>query len=196
MSVCTIHLIRHAEHGLLGRTLAGRTPGVGLSDTGRAQAAALASHYRDLPIRAVLASPLQRAQETADPIARALTIPVVVTPALDEVDFGRWAGMEFDGLAKAPGWSAWNATRSLAPTPGGELMVSAQARAVTALMQLRLQGGCVVAVSHSDVIKAVLAYILGMPLDLLHRLDIVPAGRSIIVLGEDFARVEGVNLPV
>ena len=51
------------------------------------------------------------------------------------------------------------------------------------------------AVSHSDVIKAVLAYVLGMPLDLLHRLEIAPASRSIVTIGGDFARVEAVNLP-
>ena len=50
------------------------------------------------------------------------------------------------------------------------------------------------AVSHSDVIKAVLAFALGMPLDLLNRLEVSPGSRSVLVLGGDFARVEAVNL--
>ncbi len=75
-------------------------------------------------------------------------------------------------------------------------MLAVQARAVATLEQVRAVHGAVVAVSHSDVIKAVLAYALGMPLDLLHRLEVAPASRSVLVLGDDFARVEAVNLPL
>ena len=195
MSVCTIHLIRHAEHGLLGHALAGRQPGVALSDTGRRQAAALAEHYAGQPVRQILTSPVQRAKETAQPIASGLGLVPAIEPAIEEIDFGRWTGAPFAALAGEPDWSAWNSARSLAPTPGGEGMLAAQARAVSALMRQREWGGTVIAVSHSDVIKAVLAYMLGMPLDLLHRLEVAPASRSILVLGDDFARVDAVNLP-
>jgi broad specificity phosphatase PhoE len=193
--VCTIHLLRHAEHGLLGHSLAGRTAGVPLSSTGVAQSQALARHYTGQDIRAVLTSPVQRAQDTAQPIASALGLVPLIESGLEEIDFGAWSGAEFAALAAQPGWAAWNTARSLAPTPGGETMLMAQARAVSALMRQRDLGATVIAVSHSDVIKAVLAYILGMPLDLLHRLEIAPASRSIVVIGDDFARVEAVNLP-
>ena len=195
MGVCTIHLIRHAEHGLLGHTLAGRQPGVALSDAGRAQADALAERYAGQAISSILVSPVQRARETAAPIAAVLGLEPLVDPGIEEIDFGEWTGAPFTSLAGAPGWSAWNSARSLAPTPGGEFMLAAQARAVSALLRQREWGGSVIAVSHSDVIKAVLAFMLGMPLDLLHRLEIAPASRSILVLGDDFARVEAVNLP-
>ncbi len=195
MGVCTIHLIRHAEHGLLGHVLAGRQPDVPLSDAGRGQASALAARYTGQAVRAILTSPVQRAQETAGVIAAALGLVPIVDPSIEEIDFGRWTGAAFAALDGEPGWAAWNSARSLAPTPGGEGMLAAQARAVTALMQERELGGTVLAVSHSDVIKAVLAYVLGMPLDLLHRLEVAPASRSILVLGDDFARVDAVNLP-
>ncbi len=195
MPAVTLHLVRHAEHGLLGHVLAGRMPDVPLSPAGQRQAAALAARFAGSGARAVLASPVQRAGETAAPIAAALGLRTITEPGLDEVDFGAWAGRRFEALADAPGWTAWNAARGIAPTPGGEAMLAVQARAVAALAAQRAEGGSVVAVSHSDVIKAVLAYALGMPLDLLHRLGIAPASRSVLVLGEDFARVEAVNLP-
>ncbi len=195
MAVCTIHLVRHGDHAALGHVLAGRTAGFGLSQAGSAQAAAVARTLARSGARAVLSSPVQRARETADPIAAALRLPVQVEAGLEEIDFGAWAGRRFDALAAAPGWQAWNAARALAATPGGETMLAAQARAVAALMRWRPEGGVVVAVSHSDVIKAVLAFVLGMPLDLLHRLEVAPASRSILTLGDDFARVEAVNLP-
>ena len=195
MGVCTVHLVRHAEHSLLGHSLAGRMPGVPLSHAGVAQAQALARHYDGQAVRAVLTSPVQRAQETAAPMASALGLLPVIEPGLEEIDFGSWSGAVFTALAPQPAWNAWNSARSLAPTPGGETMLMAQARAISALMRQREQGGTVIAVSHSDVIKAVLAYVLGMPLDLLHRLEIAPASRSILVLGTDFARVDAVNLP-
>lgn len=195
MSICTIHLVRHAEHREFGRRLTGRTEGVALSERGRQQALLLAAHHAGADLRAVLTSPVQRARETAGAIASACGVPAVVEPGLDEVDFGRWAGQAFEALAGEPGWSAWNAARSLAATPGGETMQAVQARAVAALARQREAGGAVAAVSHADVIKSVLGYLLGMPLDMINRLEIGPASRSVVVLGPDFARVDAVNLP-
>jgi probable phosphoglycerate mutase len=74
-------------------------------------------------------------------------------------------------------------------------MLAVQARAMASLWRQAEAGGTVLAVSHSDVIKAVLAHVLGMPLDLLHRLEVGPASRSSLVLGADWARVEAINLP-
>jgi broad specificity phosphatase PhoE len=195
VTACTIHLVRHGEHGLLGQVLAGRVAGVALSAAGAAQAGALAARFGGDGVRAVLTSPVQRARETAAPIAAALGLDVQVEAGLEEIDFGAWAGQRFDALDALPAWHEWNRARGLASTPGGETMLAAQARAVAALMRLRGAGGVVVAVSHSDIIKAVLAYALGMPLDLLHRLEVAPGSRSILTLGDDFARVEAVNLP-
>ena len=193
----TLHLVRHAAHGLLGKVLAGRMPGVGLSAEGAAQAAALADELAAHPIRAVLSSPVQRAQETAAPIAARHGLPVLTDPGLDEIDFGAWTGMAFGALADDPAWHAWNRFRSLAPTPGGEGMAAAQARALGAVARARSAWpeGDVVLVGHSDVLKAVLAHVLGTPLDLLHRIDLAPACRSVLVLWDDGARVDGVNLP-
>ncbi len=195
MNSCIVHLVRHAEHSQFGQTLSGRVAGVGLSEAGRTQAASLAWHYAGVDVRAVLTSPVQRARETAAAIGGVAGRSPMIEQGIEEVDFGAWAGRSFENLAGSEGWAAWNSARSLAPTPGGESMLSVQARAVHALSAQRAQGGTVIAVSHADVIKAVLAHVLGMSLDLLHRVEVGPASRSIVVLGEDFARVEAINLP-
>ncbi|MBV9735802.1 MAG: histidine phosphatase family protein, partial [Acidisphaera sp.] len=94
----TFHLIRHATYGLIGHTLAGRTPGHALNEAGRAQAAALAASLAGRPIAAVVSSPLERARETAAPIAAGHGLAVSVDGDFNEIDFGEWTGLAFDTL--------------------------------------------------------------------------------------------------
>ena len=193
----TLHLIRHATYGLLGNTLAGRSPGHHLGPEGRLQAEAVAIDLAERPLTAVIASPLERAQETAAPIAAQHGLAVAIDPRLNEVAFGDWTGARFDDLAERADWQAFNAFRSMAPVPGGESMLNVQARAVAALLRLRAAwpGAEIAVVSHGDVVKAMLAHLLGIPLDLFRRLDIAPASRSVVVLHDGDAQVLGVNLP-
>jgi probable phosphoglycerate mutase len=171
--------------------------GVPLSEEGRVQAAALADALAGRPIAAVVSSPLQRARETAFPIAARLGLTVATDPGLDEIDFGSWTGREFAALDGRADWSAWNRFRSTGRCPGGESMLEAQARALACLTRLRSAhpDGEIVLVSHQDVLKAILAHALGLPLDLLHRITLDPARRSVLVLFEQDARVDGMNLP-
>ena len=192
-----VHLVRHAAHGLLGRVLTGRMPDVPLSDEGRGQATLLAERFRTMGIAAVLSSPVQRARETAGPIAAALGLDVIDEPGLDEIDFGIWAGRAFEALDGQADWAAWNRSRSLVAPPGGETMLAAQARAVAAFSRAgtAFAGGAVVMVSHQDVLKAVLANILGISLDRLDRFRLDPASRSVVTVDADGARVDALNLP-
>ncbi len=191
----TFHLVRHAAHALLPHTLAGRMAGVGLSDEGRAQARTLARHLAGRSVAAVVSSPVQRALETAAPVAAALGLPVGIDAGFEEIDFGTWTGRRFDDLAADPAWDAWNCLRSLARCPSGETMHEAQSRALAALGRLRAAhaGQEVVVVSHADVVKAMLAPALGLPLDLLHRLLISPASCSTLVVFDADVQVASVN---
>ena len=192
------HLVRHAEHGLLGRVLTGRMPGVPLSEQGIAQAAALAERFAKMEIAAVLSSPVQRARETAEPIAAVLGLPVTIEAGLDEIDFGDWTGLGFDALDGQPGWERWNRSRSIAACPGGESMLGAQARSVMAVRRAAEAHpeGQVILVSHQDVLKALLAHILDLSLDRLDRYELAPASRSVLQWCDGWARVDGLNLPV
>lgn len=194
--MATLHLVRHAAHGLLGRVLAGRMPGVALSREGEAQAAALANRFTGTDIAAVLSSPVQRARETAEPIAAALGVPVTIEAGLNEIDFGDWTGLGFDGLARQPAWERWNRNRSLSGCPGGETMLDAQSRAVAAARRAAERHGDrqVVLVSHQDVLKSILAQILGLSLDRLDRFELDPASRSVVTWADWGARLEALNL--
>lgn len=191
------HLVRHAEHDLLGRVLTGRMPGVSLNERGRDRAQSLARHFAGRAVAAVVSSPLERAQETAGPIAAALGLEVMTEAGLDEIDFGDWTGMAFEALQGAPGWQAWNQFRGTAPTPGGETMLEALARALRCLARWReaVPDGEVVAVGHQDVLRAVLAHHLGMPPDLMQRIELGAGSCSVLRVFEDgSAQVDGTNL--
>lgn len=196
MSTTTFHLVRHASHELLGRVLVGRGP-VLLSAAGRAEAAAVAAALADARLAAVVSSPQERALRTAMPIAARAGVDVTVDPGLAELDMGDWTGLRFETLAADPRWRAFNAFRGGTPIPGGETMATVQARAVGCVLNLRaaFPDTALALVSHGDVIKAVLAHFLGVPLDQLRRIELAPASRSVVVLYEDDAVVQAMNLP-
>lgn len=175
--------------------------GVGLSPAGQAEAAAAAEALvvalAGRPVAALVSSPLQRARETAAPIAARLGLEVAVEPGFAEVDFGDWTGARFEALHGQPAWRAFNTFRGFAPIPGGETMLAVQARAVDALLRLRgaWPDAELVVVSHADVVKAILAHLLGVSLDLFRRIEVGPASRSTVVLYDEDAAVECINLP-
>jgi probable phosphoglycerate mutase len=81
----TFFLIRHASCSGLGRTLWGRTPGVCLNEQGKLQAQQLAERFQGITLQAIYSSPLERAVETAETIARTMNIEVRKNPAFDEI---------------------------------------------------------------------------------------------------------------
>ncbi len=193
----TLHLLRHGSYAALGRILAGRAEGWPLTPAGVAEAERLAERLSRRPIAAVLSSPILRARQTAAPIAARCGLETAIEPGITEIDFGAWTGSAFAALHGDPSWQAWNRHRGLAPIPGGETMAQAQARALDAVCRLcrAWPDGELVLVSHADVIKAVLSNLLGTPLDLMHRMAIDPASRSVIRVHPEGAEVLGINLP-
>jgi probable phosphomutase (TIGR03848 family) len=182
----TFLLIRHAAHLLGPDTIAGRTPDVHLSPLGRDQAAALGARLGPLPIRAIYCSPIDRARETAEPLAAKLGLPVQISEAITEIDFGEWSGAHLDQLRPLQLWRRWNEYRSGTRIPGGELMIQTQARIVAEMERLRARhpDECIALVSHGDVIKAAVAHCLGVHLDLFRRIEISLASMSVIKVGD------------
>ncbi|MXQ11440.1 histidine phosphatase family protein [Microvirga makkahensis] len=191
----TFFLVRHAAHDRVGTVLCGRMPGVGLGDFGKAQARALAQRLAGESVASVQTSPLERAVETAEPIAAQIGSAPEICDDITEIDFGGWTGKSFDMLTDDRQWSTWNCSRSTSRPPGGETMLEAQARIVRAMeRQRRLHGGrSVVLVSHSDVIKAALLYHLGMPIDAYTRLEVSPASISTLVVGDWGSKILRMN---
>ncbi|MEY3092517.1 MAG: hypothetical protein RIU67_1300 [Actinomycetota bacterium] len=165
--------VRHGQTPTTGKVLPGRASGLHLSDAGRQQAERAAERLKALKnVDAVYASPLERARETAAPIASALGLRTSIDKGLLECDFGDWTGAELKKLMKRPEWSTVQRAPSTFRFPNGESFTEMQTRMVSAVDRLRAKhpGGVVVCVSHADPIKAALAHAMGTHLDLFQRI--------------------------
>jgi probable phosphomutase (TIGR03848 family) len=194
--VPTVLLVRHGRTAANATgVLAGWTAGVGLDETGRAQAVALAARLRPLPIKLAVSSPLQRCQETAKELlavagpAKSPRPALLSDDRLGECKYGDWTGRALKDLAKEPLWRAVQAHPSAVTFPGedGESMLSMQVRAVNAIREYDAlvaaehgHDAIWLALSHGDVIKAILADALGMHLDSFQRLIVDPCSVSVI----------------
>jgi probable phosphomutase (TIGR03848 family) len=184
----TVILLRHGRStSNTAGVLAGRSEGVDLDDKGREQAAGLIDRIGELPIRAVVSSPMLRCRRTVEPLAEALCLEPLIDDRLSEVDYGEWTGRKIGELAKEPLWSVVQAHPSAAVFPGGEGLAQVQARAVAAVREhdrrLAQQHGADVlwlACTHGDVIKSVIADAYGIHLDGFQRVTADPASVSVI----------------
>jgi probable phosphoglycerate mutase len=191
----TFFLVRHASCDGLGEMLWGRSEGICLNEAGRAEAQQLAQRFSSVKLDKIYSSPLERARETAEAVARVARLEVQQTSAFNEIDFGEWSGKSFASLAADQSWRRFNTQRSLATIPGGESFLDAQARAVNELERLAQQhrDARVAIVSHADVINAVVAYVAGAPIDLLQRIEISPCSVSIVAIDEHDPKLLAVN---
>ncbi|MBL7499526.1 MSMEG_4193 family putative phosphomutase [Frankia sp. CNm7] len=186
----TVLLVRHGLTALTGKLLLGWTPGVGLDERGRAQAAAVAARLARVPLDAVVSSPLDRCAQTAAAIAAArpegAPVPTVqADDRLGECRYGDWTGQELATLVKDPLWPVVQAHPSAVTFPGpqGESLRDTQARGVAAVRDWnsRLGGDATwLACSHGDVIRAIVADALGMHLDMYHRINVDPCSLTVI----------------
>jgi probable phosphoglycerate mutase len=184
-------LVRHAVTADTGSVLSGRTPGIDLSEEGRAQAKAVAERLAATRPAAVYASPIERTRQTAEAIAEPHGLPVTDLPGVIECEYGGWTGQKLGDLAKTDLWRVVQRAPSRASFPEGESIAAMQARAVEALdgVVAAHPGGVVVVVSHSDVIKAAAAHYAGMHLDLFQRIVISPASVTAFAFPGDGAPV-------
>ncbi len=194
-----ILLIRHGTTDLLGKMLYGRMPGIALNSDGLRQAERLAEVLNArYGIAEVLSSPLDRARQTAQPIASRCGLAVDIEEGITEIDFGLWTGKTFEELSRLPDWKAYNHNRSICQTPGGESMMHVQARAWRALNSLArrhstLEESTAAVISHGDVIRCILLLLLGMSIDHIARIEIAPGSVSEIVLGQHGPVVHSLN---
>lgn len=189
-------LVRHGLTPTTGRKLPGRAPGLHLSDEGRRQAEVVAARIARLPRPgAVYASPLERARETAAPIARTARRAMRVERGLSEVDIGKWTGLSLKQARRRPEWHSVQRYPSGFRFPGGESFAEMQGRMTATLHRLveRHAGEIVVAVSHGDPIRAAVAHALGLHLDLFQRVVIDPGSVTAVAYFRDGPAVLTVN---
>ena len=179
-------LVRHGQTPTTGKLLPGRASGLHLADTGIEQANRAAERIAALnKVDAIYASPLERARETATPIAAARGLKVRIDKGLLECDFGEWTGAELKHLMKLPEWNTVQRAPSTFTFPGGESFTAMQNRIVGAIDRLRAAhpGGTIVCVSHADPIKAAVAHAMGTHIDLFQRIVIGTCSVSAIAYG-------------
>ncbi len=194
----TLLMVRHGKTPTTGKLLPGRAPGLHLSDEGRSDAATIAARLFDAhpkPV-AIYCSPMERAVETASPYAVLTGIEPVQNRAIIECDFGEWTGRELSELSKLDQWRTVQQRPSLFRFPGGESFVemSDRMRSFMLEMEERHKGQVVVAFSHADPIKALVADCLGMHLDQFQRIVISTTSVSILSIDHGVPYVAGVNI--
>lgn len=179
----TVLLIRHGENAWTqSHKLAGRTPGVHLSEYGQQQAEALGRRLANAKLSAIYASPLERTMETAQAIAQHHQLEIETRPALLEVDYGAWTGETIKKLSKEKSWPVIQFYPSGASFPDGETMYGMQTRFVQEINTLVTKhvGQTIAIVGHADLIKAAVAHYLGIHFDLFQRIVISTASISTI----------------
>ena len=189
-----IHFVRHGTHAEVGRVLSGRSE-IALDARGRDEAEARARRLDGLPIASLHSSPRRRAQETAAAIADRRGLKIASAPALDEIDFGAFTGRSFADLDGDPSWQGWNAERGLARCPGGETMAEAVARAIAYLAAIPAAQTPAVCVSHCDIIRGIVADLLGLDYGRMFAFDCNPASLTTVALGSAGARLVTLNAP-
>ena len=196
----TLLLIRH------GRTdanatgvLAGRSPGVALDEVGRTSTQALAKRLEGVNIARVVSSPLERTRETAQILFQDRQ-DVEIDDRLLECDYGDWQGAKLSELAVNELWPIVQQRPDEMIFPNGESMNNMSSRASTAAREwdakLTSEHGdkvVWVAVSHGDIIKAICADAMGLPLRKFQSLLIEPASVSVIHYSESGSAVSKLN---
>jgi probable phosphoglycerate mutase len=196
--VTTLLLIRHGENDYLKKNiLPGRIPGGHLNDEGRQQAEVLAAALKDLPIAAIYSSPLERAVETASPLAQAKGLEIQVEPGLSDTDVGVWEGRSWKALERSKAWKVIQQTPSQFRFPGGESFAENQERAVAVLERIAAahrKDKMIAVVFHADPIKLAVAHCIGLPLDNFQRLTARTGSVTILKIDGPKIKLLALNL--
>jgi probable phosphomutase (TIGR03848 family) len=184
-----IVLLRHAHSTANAKAiLAGRAPGVDLSDRGRKESSDVAKRLKDVDFSLIRVSPMERCAQTIEPLLVQLSKSSRVKSSFEiendlvEVDYGKWTGRKLSVLSRDKAWKIVQNTPSAMYFPGGEGLLDVQARAMRALNgAANTPGrGAKLLVSHGDVIKSIIASVLGTHLDHFQKIVIDPASITVL----------------
>jgi len=191
--MATVVLVRHARSTAnASGVLTGRLKGVHLDDIGRSQAEHAGQRLAAVPLARLVSSPLERCKETARALAAGQSAPVRIATdrGLVECDYGDWQGRPLKELAREKLWKVVQSHPASVTFPAGEAMAAMSARAVAAVRRhdalVEAEHGpqaVWAAVTHGDLVKAILADALGLHLDQFQRLHVDPSSMSVIRYG-------------
>ncbi len=197
-------LIRHGDNDLMRKYLVGRTPGVHLNGKGQQQAAYLVRMLSDAPLAAIYSSPIERAMETARPLAEARGLVIHECPGFLELDYGEWMGRTFRQLQRTKLWKQLKVDPSEVRFPGGESICEAQERAVSELESIipaHDDRALIACFTHGDIVRLLVAHYLEMPLRAYQKLSVSPASITLLAIDKEkhayllhLNQVEGLDL--
>jgi|SRR5215469_5705990 len=195
----TLWLVRHGEStwNTLGLTQ-GHNDQAELTGRGRRQAAEVAERFAEVPVRAIYASDLRRAQQTAAPLAAAAGVPVVLDARLRERNLGVLEGTLAAG--NGPSVTGLDLKAGLLTDPdtrpeGGESVRDLYRRAAAFCHDLRAgalpvagpagakPGEDVIVVAHGGTVRVLRAYLSGVPVE---RMDWAPLANATVLEFPDF----------
>ncbi len=191
-------LIRHGENDYVKTgKMAGRLPGVHLNERGQKQAQALGEALKDVPITAVYSSPLERAMETATPIANARNLKIIQNPDLMDTNVGKWQGKSLAVLRLTKAWKIVQSAPSRFQFPEGESFLDLQRRIANVLEGVVKKHNkpkdIVAVVFHADPIKLAVSHFLGLPLDHFQKLGCDTGSLTALHAGEMGAHLIKLN---
>jgi probable phosphomutase (TIGR03848 family) len=194
----TLLLIRHGENDYVKTgKMAGRIPGVHLNESGQKQAQALGDALKDVPIKAVYSSPLERAMETAAPIANEHKLQIAQDFDLMETNIGKWQGRSWKILRHTKAWKIVQNAPSRFRFPEGESFPETQMRIVNVLERIvqkyNKPQAIVAIVFHADPIKLAVSHFLGLPLDNFQRLGCDTGSLTVLQVNEIGANLVKLN---
>lgn len=194
----TLLLIRHGENDYVKTgKMAGRLPGVHLNEKGQKQAQALGEALQDIPITAIYSSPLERAMETATPIANARKLQIIQNPDLMDTNVGKWQGKSLAALRLKKEWKIVQSAPSRFQFPDGESFLDLQWRIANVLegiiKKYNKPKDIVAVVFHADPIKLAVSHFLGLPLDHFQKLSCDTGSLTMLQVGEAGANLVKLN---
>jgi probable phosphoglycerate mutase len=190
-------LIRHGENEYVkSGKMAGQLPDVHLNERGRKQAVELAEALKQVPLKAIYASPLERAVETAEPLAEGRKLELRLRPQLMDSDIGKWHGRTLKQVRRIKKWKIVQQAPSRFTFPEGESFLETQTRIASCLDEIAASHkpkDIVAVVFHADPIKLAVAHFLGMPLDHFQRLACDTASVTVLHVSETGAHLIKLN---
>ena len=190
-------LIRHGENEFVKTgKMAGRLPGVHLNERGHKQAQELANALESVPLRAIYSSPLERAIETAEPIAKGRKMKIQLRPELMDNDIGKWEGRTLKQVRRIKKWRLVQQSPSRFRFPEGESFLETQVRIASCLDEIvasHKPKDIVAVVFHADPIKLAIANLIGLPIDNFQRLGCDTGSITTVYAGEGSAHLMRMN---
>ena len=190
-----VYLVRHGltEENLQGIILGHRD--YPLNAQGTEQAYLIARQFNDIDIKRIYCSPIKRAKQTAEIISRYLNSPIHEADEITEVNCGQWSGRYFDDMRVTDIWPKHLQNPVEVNLPGWETVLDCYKRSANFLESLfsNLDGNCIL-VSHGDIIRFMIAWVLKMDLKNYRNIFIEHCCISVITKSVFGFRLKGMNL--